>query len=141
MSLSLVYLVKCINKPLYYGFHDKCTNKTNIVYFKDKEHAHKCKVSVNNYYHKHKKSPRIDEIKLNDLYENQSEVHFKVHSMNENYVDNYVKLGNLKSCYCVIDKHNTIWCMQKQIVNNSVEQTPMYFNILYLKQYSKDVYN
>ena len=128
---SLVHLVKFIDKPLYYGFHDKSSNKTNIVYFKNKEDAHKCKVSVNNYYHKYKMSPQIKEMNFNETNETAA-VYFKVQSMDEHYINNYIHLGNLKSCHCVIDKTNILWCMQKQIVD-SAENKSMYLDILYTK--------
>jgi len=137
--LSLVHLVKFINKPLYYGFHDKSSNKTNIVYFKNKDDAHKCKVSVNNYYHKYKRSPQIKKLNFNE--KKETVVYFKVHSMDEQYMHNYIHRGNLNSCHCIIDNTNSVWCMQVKN-DNDYQYTPFfYFNVLYSKAYSKDIYN
>lgn len=141
MVLALVHLVKHINKPLYYGFNDKSTNKTNIVYFKNKEDAHKCKVSVNNYYDKYKRSPKISELNFSVIYEHKSSVIFKVQSMDENYMNNFIHLGNLNTCNLVIDKKKKIWCMQEHTINTN-KHTPLhYFNVLYAKAYSEEFYN
>lgn len=129
--LSLVHLVKCIHKPMYFGYHDKYSNKTNILYFKNKEDAHKCKVSINDFYHKHKRSPQIKEINLDtgNKCEDESKMYVKIHTIHENNINHYLQLGNLNSCHCIIDKRNRIWCIQKQTTSN--KDIHLYLDTLY----------
>lgn len=139
MSLSLVHLIKNINKPLYYGFYDKNVHKTNIVYFKNKEDAHQCKVFINNYYETYRKSPLIEELKF-DKVESENRPIFKIHSMDENYINNYIYLGNLESYSCYINESNNLIC-NKNSQNTNVDYNHMYFNMLYTKHYVKKFYN